>query len=72
MHYQREGLPSDVHEVFFSDRFYYAASTARCLRGRASGRSLYVGAGQTADLAIADMRKLAQAGGAIRKRTSTQ
>lgn len=71
MHYQREGLPSDVTEVFFSDRFYYAASTARRARGRSAGRSLFVGSGGTRDQAIADMRKLAQAGGAIRMRTST-
>lgn len=72
MHYERGGLPSDVHEVFFSDRFYYAASMARRAGGRGAGRSLFVGSGDTRDQAISEMRELARTAGAIRKRTSTQ
>lgn len=64
MHYQREGLPSDVLEVFFSDRFYYAASVERRRRGRGAGFPLHVGAGDTLAQAIEDMRALAHAAGA--------
>jgi len=57
MHYERDNLPADVQEIFFSDVFYYAASTVTT-RGK---RPRYVGCGQTRDLAIGDMRRLAGA-----------
>jgi hypothetical protein len=53
MHYETANLPADVHEVFFSGRYFYAASCARTRHGRV----MFVGAGSTRDEAFADMRE---------------
>lgn len=55
MHYERENLPLDVREIFFSDVYFYAASVAPAMTAKA----LYVGCGKTRSEAIDDMRRLA-------------
>lgn len=55
MNFETTGLLVDTREVFFSDKFYYAAST----RARHSGKPAFVGCGCTKDEAIRDMRLLA-------------
>lgn len=62
MHIERKNLPSDVGEIFFSGRYWYAASSET----RLNNRPVAVGCGKTRDAAIADMRKLLsdQKGGA--------
>lgn len=57
MHYETENLPADVHEVFFSDGYFYASSSART----AHGRPRFVGCGRTREDAFADLRAAATA-----------
>lgn len=59
MHFERTNLPADVVEIFFSDVYFYAASTTCNVRGR----SLYVGCGVTRDAAIEEMRQEALTAG---------
>lgn len=53
MHYERTSLPEDVHEVFFSDVYYYASSAVRT----AQGRPKFVGCGATREEAFSDLRR---------------
>jgi hypothetical protein len=49
-----EGIPDDVHEIFFSGNFWYAASEERLPNGKPKA----CGVGNTEEEAIADMRDL--------------
>lgn len=54
MHVERENLPNDVGEVFFSDVFWYAASAETGWMNRPRA----VGVGDTKEVAIANMREI--------------
>lgn len=55
MHYETDNLPADVEEIFFSGKFWYAASKAKI---QVMNKPVAVGVGTTRDEAIADMRDL--------------
>jgi len=65
MHYERENLPVDVREIFFSDTYFYVASVAPAL----SKKALYVGCGLTREAATEDMRRLAGTAAALEPQT---
>jgi len=66
MYYENSNLPADVHEVFFSDVYYYASSAVRT----AQGRPRFVGCGTTREKAFADLRQ--EAANAEREATARQ